>query len=60
MRSINKLSVASVAAQRKPGLYADGLGLYLQVSAVGSKSWLFRYMLAGQARKMGLGSSPHR
>lgn len=53
---INRLSVASVNAQNKPGLYADGLGLYLQVAKGGSKTWIFRYMLAGRPRKMGLGS----
>ncbi|RWN11951.1 MAG: site-specific integrase [Mesorhizobium sp.] len=53
---INRLTVASVTAQNKPGLYADGLGLYLQVAKGGSKTWIFRYMLAGRPRKMGLGS----
>ncbi|TJV28707.1 MAG: DUF4102 domain-containing protein, partial [Mesorhizobium sp.] len=53
---INRLTVAGVNAQNKPGLYADGLGLYLQVAKGGSKSWIFRYMLAGKPRKMGLGS----
>ncbi len=35
---------------------ADGGGLYLQVSSSGAKSWLFRFMLNGRAREMGLGS----
>jgi hypothetical protein len=39
----------------KPGLYGDGHGLYLQVSKYGTKAWLFRYMMSGVARKMGLG-----
>jgi len=55
MQAINKLSVATVAAKTKPGLYADGLGLYLQVAKGGSKTWIFRFMLAGRPRKMGLG-----
>lgn len=53
---INRLTVASVNAQNKPGLYADGLGLYLQVAKGGSKTWIFRFMLNGRPRKMGLGS----
>ncbi|MER9331876.1 integrase arm-type DNA-binding domain-containing protein [Mesorhizobium sp. M0488] len=53
---INRLTAAGVTAQKKPGLYADGLGLYLQVASGGAKSWIFRYMLAGRPRKMGLGS----
>ena len=36
------------------GLYCDGHGLYLQVSAQKTKSWVYRYMIAGRARKMGL------
>ena len=39
----------------KPGLYSDGGGLCLQVSSFNTKSWVFRYMIAGRARKMGLG-----
>lgn len=53
---INRLSVAAINAKTKPGLYADGGGLYLQVAKGGSKTWIFRYMLAGRPRKMGLGS----
>jgi integrase len=55
-RSINKLTPAKVISLTKTGLYADGLGLYLQVAKGGSKSWVFRYQLAGKPRKMGLGS----
>lgn len=39
------------------GRYADGNGLYLQIARGGSKSWLFRYSIAGMARQMGLGSA---
>jgi integrase len=53
---INRLSTAAVNAKTKPGLYADGGGLYLQIAKGGSKSWIFRYMLAGRPRKMGMGS----
>jgi hypothetical protein len=54
-REGNKLSAASVRAASKPGLYGDGHGLYLQVSAFDTKAWVFRYMIDGRARKMGLG-----
>lgn len=40
----------------KPGRYADGHGLYLQVSNSGGKSWIFRYRGGGKAHNMGLGS----
>ncbi len=39
----------------KPIRLADGDGLYLQVTSGGAKSWLFRFMLAGRERVMGLG-----
>jgi integrase len=39
---------------RKPGMHADGGGLYLQVTA-GGASWIYRYMLNGRSREMGLG-----
>ena len=37
-----------------PGMYADGGGLYLQVTERGA-SWIYRYMLNKRAREMGLG-----
>jgi integrase len=55
-RPTNKLSVKFTEKQDlKPGLYGDGGGLYLQVSDFKTKAWVFRYMMAGRARKMGLG-----
>lgn len=36
-------------------MYPDGAGLYLQVTAKGGKSWVYRYMLNGTPRYMGLG-----
>ncbi len=54
-RSIGKLSPARVKNETKPGLYGDGAGLYLSIGPTGGKSWLFRYMLNGRAREMGLG-----
>ena len=35
-------------------MYPDGGGLYLQVTTHGA-SWVYRYMLRGRARTMGLG-----
>src|SRR5450631_2603281 len=52
MGRLTALKVTRVANQ--PGMYADGGGLYLQVTA-GGASWLYRYMLRGRAREMGLG-----
>ncbi len=55
-RQGNKLSAVAVKAATKPGLHGDGHGLYLQVSAFDTKAWVFRYMMDGRARKMGLGA----
>ncbi|TAJ83024.1 site-specific integrase [Reyranella sp.] len=41
-----------------PGYHGDGGGLYLQVAPAGSKSWIFRFALAGRRREMGVGSFP--
>ncbi|MBT7512122.1 MAG: tyrosine-type recombinase/integrase [Rhodospirillaceae bacterium] len=55
-RKYNQLSPRRVSTVNKRGRYADGGGLYLQVSESGAKSWLFRYMMNNKARQMGLGS----
>jgi integrase len=56
-RENNRLS--AIGLGNKPsGFHADGRGLYLSVSTTGSKSWIFRYMLRGRSRDMGLGSFP--
>ncbi|MGP0091975.1 MAG: tyrosine-type recombinase/integrase [Xanthobacteraceae bacterium] len=49
---LTALKVSRLTA--KPGMHADGAGLYLQVTK-GGASWVYRYMLAGRAREMGLG-----
>jgi hypothetical protein len=57
-RQIRRLKALSVTRAKAKGLYADGGGLYLQISAVGTKSWIFRYRMNGRKtpRDMGLGS----
>jgi len=55
-RSINKLNALKVASIKDPGFHGDGGGLYLQVSRVANKSWVFRYKVKGQSHYMGLGS----
>lgn len=55
-----RLNALFVSRQKKPGLYADGAGLYLQVTHAGARSWIFRYRVGRTAKKaprdMGLGS----
>ena len=55
------LTTKEIEAAKHPGVSArpirigDHSGLYLQIASGGSKSWLFRYTLAGRSREMGLG-----
>lgn len=53
-----KLSQLKIDRLRSAGIYGDGAGLSMKVTTGGSKSWVFRYMLAGKAHWMGLGSYP--
>jgi integrase len=55
-KTIQKLSALFVGRVQKPGMYADGGGLYLQVTSSGAKSWIFRFEINGRERAMGLGS----
>jgi hypothetical protein len=54
-RTSKRLSVLKIAQARQPGMFADGDGLYLQVSNANSRSWIFRYRRNGKQREMGLG-----
>jgi hypothetical protein len=59
-----RLTALKVERTKKPGMYGDGGGLYLQVTTAGARSWIFRYRLNGYlskagkplSREMGLGS----
>lgn len=42
----------------KPGRHADGDGLHLLVKTTGARSWVFRFMLDGRARDVGLSRCP--
>lgn len=52
---INKLSAVAVQKAKVPGYYGDGGGLWLQISKLGGKSWVFRFTQHGKTREMGLG-----
>ena len=41
----------------KPGRHADGAGLHLLVKETGARSWVFRFMLKGKSRDVGLGAA---
>ena len=55
-RHVDRLSATGLKSKGF-GLHHDGRGLYLQVKN-GGKSWVFRYMLNGKSRYMGLGPYP--
>ncbi len=50
------LTVKKVENEKRPGSYSDGHGLYLVVGER-SKSWIFRYQIAGHRHDLGLGSA---
>lgn len=54
-RQLHKLNALKVSKESTPGYYANGGGLYLQISKSGSRSWIFRFSLARRSREMGLG-----
>src|SRR5262245_6248358 len=54
VRTTGRLTALKVARAKRPGMYADGGGLYLQVTE-GGASWIYRYMLNGRSHEMGLG-----
>ena len=49
--------VADIVASARRGYYADGAGLYLQISVLGTASWIFRFQQDNKVRDMGLGSA---
>ena len=58
MPRFNTLSARTVAAAKKPGMYGDGLGLYMRVDYRDkSKHWVFVFQWHGKRREMGLGSA---
>ena len=54
-RTFGRLTALKVDKAKWPGMYADGGGLYLRVTHSGTKNWVFRFMLNGRPRWMGVG-----
>jgi integrase len=54
-RTIEKLTALKIEKELPAGMYGDGGGLYLRVTDDGAKNWVFRFMLNGRARWMGMG-----
>src|SRR3954468_5536468 len=54
-RQLTRLSSLAVQRAKKPGMYADGAGLYLRVAPGGSRQWIFRYVTQGRMHDLGIG-----
>ena len=54
-RAIGRLTALKVDKAKRAGMYPDGGGLYLRVTHSGTKNWVFRFMLNGRPRWMGVG-----
>jgi len=54
-RAIEKLTALKIDRVKEPGMYGDGGGLYLRITEDGAKNWVFRFMLNGRPRWMGMG-----
>lgn len=54
-RAIGRLTALKVEKLKEPGMYADGGGLYLRITPDATKNWVYRFMLNGRPRWMGMG-----
>jgi integrase len=54
-RKLHNAMTALAVKNAGPGRHADGGGLQLLVKDSGSRSWVFRFMLNGKSRDLGLG-----
>ncbi|WP_424135124.1 tyrosine-type recombinase/integrase [Roseomonas chloroacetimidivorans] len=58
MPKLTERAVANAKPRDKVYRLSDGDGLLLEVRPAGGRAWLFRFMLAGRRRDMGLGAYP--
>jgi integrase len=58
MPKLTERGVASAKPREKVYRLSDGSGLLLEVRTGGGRAWIFRYMLQGKRRDMGLGAYP--
>jgi integrase len=56
-RKLNNALTPLTVKNAKPGRHADGGGLHLLVKQSGARSWVYRFMLRGKARDIGLGAA---
>jgi len=56
-RKLSNALTPLVVKNAKPGRHADGAGLHLLVKESGARSWVYRFMLNGKSRDIGLGAA---
>ena len=56
-RKLNNALTPLTVKNAKPGRHADGGGLHLLVKESGARSWVYRFMLGGKSRDVGLGAA---
>lgn len=56
-KKLNNVLTALAVKNAKPGRHADGGGLHLLVKESGTRSWVYRFMLNGKSRDVGLGAA---
>jgi len=56
--ALSELALQKLVPKKKRFDKPDGNGLYLRVMPTGIKTWFYRYMLEGKARRMTLGNYP--
>jgi integrase len=56
-RKLNNALTPLAVRNAKTGRHADGGGLHLLVKESGARSWVYRFMLRGKSRDVGLGAA---
>lgn len=56
-RKLSNALTTLTVKNAKPGRHADGGGLHLLVKESGARSWVYRFMLKGKSRDIGLGAA---
>ena len=56
-KKLNNVLTPLAIKNAKPGRHADGGGLHLLVKESGTRSWVYRFMLNGKSRDVGLGAA---
>jgi integrase len=56
-RKLSNALTPLAVTNAKPGRHADGGGLNLLVKETGARSWVYRFMLNGKSRDVGLGAA---